>query len=96
MLCQLQSRLPLFLVENRALYSILSKGVHELSEDVCMKYFEVVRTAIELILDERLAQREKQAKLDAVSTQVNELHSRLGKQDNDTQLSTVEEQENEQ
>lgn len=46
--------LPEFLVENRGLYGVLSKGVHELSEQECLQHFPVVRLAVEMILDERL------------------------------------------
>ncbi|KKL23256.1 hypothetical protein LCGC14_2427220 [marine sediment metagenome] len=35
--------LPEFLVENRSLYAILSKGIHALSEDECLQYFETVK-----------------------------------------------------
>jgi hypothetical protein len=41
------------------LYGILSKGVHELDEGECLDYYPVLYDCISLILDERLAQREK-------------------------------------
>lgn len=70
----LQEFLPVFLVQNTPLYSVLSKGIHELSEDECKKYFPVVRACIELILTElEAARREEekrndvQAKLSAVA-----------------------------
>lgn len=59
----LKSHLPQFLVEHADMYSLLSKGVHELSEEECLKHFETLRLAIELILDERLELREKQRKI---------------------------------
>lgn len=46
--------LPRFLVEHRSLYGILSKGVHELSEDECLAAFPVVKAGIEIILDDKL------------------------------------------
>lgn len=55
--------LPRFLVENRSLYSILSKGVHELDEQECLKHFATVRVGIELILDEKLAEEQRREKL---------------------------------
>lgn len=60
----LRSSLPDTLVENRATYSILSKGVHELDEDTCRRYFPVVRKAIIAILEQDLALRraEREAK----------------------------------
>jgi len=59
----LKDYLPTILVENRQVYSILSKGIHELSEDECLDLFPTVELAIELILDEKLAVKEKQNKV---------------------------------
>jgi hypothetical protein len=50
----LSDYLPDFLVENHNIYSILSKGVHELSEEDCKEYFTVLKESIEIILDEKL------------------------------------------
>ena len=47
----LQGFIPRFIVENHALYGILSKGVHELEEDVCLACFDCMRASIEMILD---------------------------------------------
>lgn len=58
----LKSHLPSFLVENRALYSILSKGVHELTEQECLGAFPIVKMGIEMILDEKISEQERQAK----------------------------------
>jgi len=63
----LKDQLPDFLVAQRAIYGILSRGVHELSEQECMAHFEVVKGAIEIILDAKLEQQakaEKQAKVE--------------------------------
>lgn len=65
--------LPPFLVEHRKLYGILSKGIHELTEDECLKSFDVVKLGIEIILDEHLEQKSKQAKIDAASKAINKL-----------------------
>jgi len=61
----LKDYLPEFLVENRVIYSILSKGIHELTEEECLEYFDAVKIGIEQILDEKLlqAEREQKAKL---------------------------------
>jgi predicted RNA-binding Zn-ribbon protein involved in translation (DUF1610 family) len=62
---QLLSRyLPKFLVEHRSMYGILSKGVHELSEDECLKAFPVVKLGIEIILDAKLRALEERKKLE--------------------------------
>lgn len=62
----LSSELPDFLVQNKRLYSILSLGIHELDEDTCKQNFPLVRTSIELILDEKIERAEKEAKIEAV------------------------------
>lgn len=63
----LEKHLPDVMKDNKPLYGVLSKGIHELSEEDCLKYFSVVRQIIELILDEmeyaRLkAEKKKQAR----------------------------------
>lgn len=59
----LKSYLPSFLVEHRGMYSILSKDIHELSEEECLEMFPAVRLGIELILDEKISELEKQNKI---------------------------------
>ena len=49
----LRDYLPSRLVRTANLYSILSKGIHELSEDECKKYFDLVFDAIKMILVEQ-------------------------------------------
>ncbi|PFV82349.1 short-chain dehydrogenase [Bacillus thuringiensis] len=63
----LKAYLPSFLVENRKLYGILSKGIHELDEQTCLALFPNVKLAIELILDEKIHQIEKQNKIQSAS-----------------------------
>jgi hypothetical protein len=63
----LDDKLPSILVGNRNLYGILSKGIHELSEDECQSLFPDVKLAIELILDEKIYQQEQQKKITKVS-----------------------------
>lgn len=64
----LQDNLPEVLVENRAVYGIMSKGIHELSEDECLALFPNVKLGIELILDEKLYEQEKQSKKKSFSS----------------------------
>lgn len=59
----LESYLPAFLVENRKLYGILSKGIHELSENECLKAFPIVKVGIEIILDAKLEEIKREKKL---------------------------------
>jgi hypothetical protein len=61
----LKPYLPEFLVNNKSLYSILSVGIHSLSENDCLKYFDVVKVGIELILDEKIELLAKKEKAEA-------------------------------
>lgn len=47
----------------KTIYGVLSKGVHESSENECLEMFPYMKYAIEEILDERLAKREREKKL---------------------------------
>lgn len=69
----LKDHLPEFLVQNRALYGILSVGVHTLTEKECLDAFPAVRLAIELILDDLIEKRERQTKLKAASKSLSAL-----------------------
>jgi hypothetical protein len=59
----LKHHLPSFLVDHPEMYSLLSKGIHELSEEECLAHFETLRIGIELILDEKLVRKEKETKI---------------------------------
>ena len=59
----LKKYLPDFLFDNRTLYGILSTGIHELNEEECLNYYEIVKTGIELILDEKLEKHNKVKKI---------------------------------
>jgi len=60
----LKDLLPPFLVESRVLYKILSSGVHELSEEDCLKAFPAVKVGIELILDDELERHKREKKIE--------------------------------
>ena len=53
------------------IYGWLSKGVHELSEQESMELFPYLKFAIELILDEQIAQKEKEDKLKELKKTLN-------------------------
>ena len=46
----LSDYLPKVLVDNKVFYGIVSKGIHELSEDDCLEYFPVMNSFIMMIL----------------------------------------------
>lgn len=73
----LRDFLPEFLVENRSLYSILSKGIHDLTEDECLKYFETVRIGIEQILDEKIEKSQKVQKASMARRVIQKLSGEL-------------------
>ncbi|AXO87754.1 short-chain dehydrogenase [Pseudomonas parafulva] len=72
----LDGHLPEFLVENRSMYKILSRGVHELTENECLAAFPVVKMGIELVLDEKLAAEAKQKKLQQARSAIHGLVSK--------------------
>ena len=55
----LKDYLPPFLVNNKVLYGILSKGIHELSEKECLDNFDTVYAAIIVILEQKLKNDEE-------------------------------------
>ncbi len=59
---KLSRYLPDFLVANKNIYSILSKGIHELDEEECLKYFDILKGSIEIILDAILEEHNKAQK----------------------------------
>jgi len=73
----LKAFLPSQLVEMRSIYGILSKGVHELTEEECLKYFGPLKLSIELILDQRIENVKKQQRDAAVKKQLQEIHQEL-------------------
>ena len=72
----LRDQLPEFLVENRKIYSILSKGIHELTEEECAEAFSSLELGITLILDEEIALKRKAAKVARISGTLAKLHEK--------------------
>ncbi|MBX2969976.1 MAG: hypothetical protein KF803_11445 [Cyclobacteriaceae bacterium] len=59
----LKDYLPEFLVKNKVIYGILSKGVHELTDDECLSIFSPMKIGIELILDDKIEKKKKEEKI---------------------------------
>ena len=53
------------------IYGVLSKGVHQSSDQECLEIFSYVKYALEIIMDEQLAQLEKETKLKELQKRVN-------------------------
>lgn len=75
----LSDALPDFLLNNKSLYVILSKGIHELDEDECLAVFPIVKSATEEILDDVLLGQQKEKRRKAVTKQIKDLRSKLGR-----------------
>lgn len=73
----LKSFLPPFLVTNSKLYSILSKGIHELTENECLNIFEHVKLGIELILDEKIEQIDREKKIKEAEQKLNSINNEI-------------------
>ncbi len=74
----LKSTLPSRVVENASVWSILSKGVHELSEEECAAYFPPVRAAIIAMLEEDFERQEKAKADEALRLELAKISSTLG------------------
>ncbi|WP_157629716.1 hypothetical protein [Rhizobium gallicum] len=75
----LKADLPQAVVKYKAAYGILSKGIHELSEDECIRYFPVLRSAIIAILEQDLQNRLKREKEQALELEMQRIMGSLGK-----------------
>jgi len=73
----LKDHLPSFLVQNRSIYSILSKGIHSLTEQETLEVFPAIKLGIELILDEKLEQDEKQKKIEEAEHQISIINQKI-------------------
>ncbi len=73
----LKDFLPSFLVRNRGIYSILSKGIHKLTEQECLDYFHKVKAGMELILDEKIAGQIRAQKEKELQEQLGAIHGQL-------------------
>lgn len=73
----LHSYLPTFLVDNKAMYSILSLGIHELDEQTCLAHFDTLRVGIEIILDEKLDEFRKKEKVELAKQKLSTLKGQI-------------------
>lgn len=75
----LKDFLPSYLVENRKIYGILSKGVHELPEEDCKEIFPVIKLGIELILDDEIERREHEEKKETTAQNIANLSEKYNR-----------------
>lgn len=75
----LKAFLPSQLVEMKSIYKILSAGVHELTEEECLKYFGPLKLSIELILDQKIEELKREERDESVKKQLQAIHQDLSK-----------------
>lgn len=73
----LRDYLPQTLTSNPTLYGILSKGIHELSEENCIAYFPVVKECIYMILNEWEDMRKKAEQEKAISSALSKIATNI-------------------
>ena len=73
----LKGSLPSQLLEMKSIYGILSKGVHGLSEEECLRYFAPLKLSIELILDQKIEEAKKRERDVLVKKQLQDIHQEL-------------------
>ena len=73
----LKDYLPPFLVENKSIYSILSKGIHELDENTCLEYFETMKLGIEIILDQKLEKKRQKEKEEETMKKIQQVRKEI-------------------
>lgn len=73
----LQSFLPSQLIKMKSIYGILSKGIHELDDDVCLTYFNPLKLSIELILDQKIEEKKKTDRDQLVDQQIQKIQQEL-------------------
>lgn len=73
----LKDYLPPFLVKNKSIYSILSKGIHELDENTCLEYFESMKVGIEIILFQKLEKKKQKEKEEEAMKKIQQLRKEI-------------------
>ncbi len=73
--------LPEQLIAMRKIYSILSSGVHELSEEECLSYFPALKLSIELILKQQIEKEQKLARDKAAAEQIRQIERMIQKKE---------------
>ena len=73
---ELKHYLPNTLVEIAGVYGILSKGIHQLSEEECLAYFDAMRVGIEIILDDKLEQKKREEKRKSAIASISKISSK--------------------
>ncbi len=73
----LSDYLPEYMVETRDAYGILSKGIHELSEEDCETGYDVLYNLIVMILEDQEERRKKELRKKDISNAINKLNGKF-------------------
>lgn len=73
----LRRYLPAILTENKRIYSIISKGIHELSEEECNEYFPIMQEAIFMILRQCKQKREELESSKAITSKIAKIAEKM-------------------
>lgn len=76
----LKNFLPEFIIQHSELYSILSLGVHELTEKECLKNFEVLKSGILVIAEEKLHEIQRTKRYKEASQAIASVSNEIKKQ----------------
>ena len=73
----LKKYLPSQLVAMKSIYSILSKGIHELNEQICLRYFPALKLSIELVLEQKIDMEVKEKRDQDVKKQIESISKEI-------------------
>lgn len=73
----LKDYLPEYLVTNKVLYSVVSKGIHELSEDECNEYFPLISSVLNYILTELKEKKETEKSKAEMAKRLSDLGGKI-------------------
>lgn len=73
----LKGYLPDIISSNPSIYRIVSKGIHELNEDDCIKYFPVLQEAIFMILRQWSQKRKEQDAIKKLEASISSIATEL-------------------
>lgn len=74
---ELKDYLPDVFVNNATIYGIISKGIHELSEEECLQYFPVLKECIFIILEKWEEERMKEEAGKRLTASISKITSNL-------------------
>ena len=69
--------LPEYMVENRNAYGMLSKGIHELSEEDCKAGYDILYNLIVMILEDQEERRKRELRKKDISNAINTLNGKF-------------------